>query len=263
MGLKWNEMIGNVYGDMQVLRRATQAETPWHSHETPLWVKCQQCGQEWIGRKGDIEKKKPCPYCHKIGGRGHYNKELLGKRFGYLTIKAYDKESTASHSGDTYWICQCDCGNVISVRLDHLLGRYRHSPTISCGCATRSSGEINTQYALKDLGLDYKIETIVPECHQWSPFDIEVIDQNGERVCFFECDGEQHFKFVPQFHTSEMDLIHQQEIDNIKTLWCKENHVPLFRIPYTDYTSVNAEYLITRFPEFKKLLESLESRQNQ
>lgn len=259
--MRWNEMIGNTFGDMYVLRRATMEETPWRSHEVPLWVKCTQCGKEWVARKGDIEKNKSCPHCHKLGGRGHFDKEMIGKQYGYLTVIGYDQEATLTHGGPrsrkSYWLCQCRCGNVISVRKEHLEGK-RHSCTISCGCATRSAGEINTQNALDNLQLNYNIETIIPECHKWSPFDIEVINpKTGKRLCFFECDGEQHYKIIAHFGMDEEDLIHQQEIDNIKNSWCKEHNIPLFRIPYTEYGNITPEWLQNRFPEFKKLLESI------
>lgn len=254
-------MIGNTYGDMFVIRRATPEETTWKSHSTPLWVKCKKCGHEWSARKGDIEKEKQCPYCNKIGGRGHFAQDFIGRRFGYLTVINYDRENTLSHGNGngraSYWLCQCDCGNVVSVRKAHLLGENGKSPTISCGCATRSSGEIYTQNALEELHLNYNIEVVVPECHKWSPFDIEVLYPDGRRMCFFECDGEQHFQYTPRFHEDEAEFIHQQEIDNIKNIWCKENNVPLFRIPYTEYTKINGNYLISRFPEFGELLESL------
>ena len=29
--------------------------------------------------------------------------------------------------------------------------------------------------------------------------------------------------------------------DNYKNQWCKENNIPLIRIPYTDYDKINAE----------------------
>lgn len=252
--MKWQEMIGQTFGDMTVIRRATAEETLWHGHETPLWVKCIKCDHEWSARKGDIEKRKACPFCTVKVGRGHIH-DVSGQVFGYLTAIAYDPEGTKLDNNRTHWLCQCQCGNIISVRLAHLLGQH-HSLTISCGCATRSSGEINLQNALENLKLDYNIEVIVPECHKYSPFDIEVIDKTGKRICFFECDGEQHFKYIPRFHDDQTDFYHRQEIDQIKNEWCIKNNVPLFRIPYTDYGLINIEYLFSRFPEFKKLLES-------
>ena len=201
-----------------------------------------------------------CPYCHKIGGRGHFDKSMIGKQYGYLTVIGYDKEATLSHGltqHKTYWLCKCRCGNIVSVRRQHLEGLF-HARTISCGCATRSSGEINTQNALDKLGLKYNIEVIIPACHKYSPFDIEVISpKTQQRLCFFECDGEQHYKIISHFKMDEEALVHQQEIDNIKNDWCKKANIPLFRIPYTEYGNITPEWLQTRFPKFKQLLENL------
>lgn len=269
MSLKWNEMIGNVYGDMRVLRRATKEETPWKSHSTPIWVKCELCGMEWVARKDWVEQIHQCPYCHKVGGRGHKDTEMIGKRYGLLTILGYDEEKNVgiTDTGHKYVKCQCECGNIISVQKKHLTQGRMHpdghiSYTISCGCARRSLGEINTEHAIEELGYKFNREVIIPECHKWSPFDIEVIHPiTQERICFFECDGLQHFKAGNRMTKTEEDLIKQQATDAIKNKYCQENHIPLFRIPEPEYPKINGDYLKFRFPEFGKLLESLESRQ--
>ena len=41
-------------------------------------------------------------------------KDLTGMRFGRLVVLGIDDKGTRK----TYWICQCDCGNVKSVRSD-------------------------------------------------------------------------------------------------------------------------------------------------
>ena len=55
--------------------------------------------------------------------------DLTGRKFGRLTVVAYDR--TSDH-GDTYWWCKCDCGN------PKLISVIRHSlirgTTKSCGC---------------------------------------------------------------------------------------------------------------------------------
>ena len=246
--MDYRDVVGKVYNGIEILKRATKEETPWKSHAVPYWAHCLSCNTTWVIRKEYIGKD--CPYCKKTG-RGHRD-ALEGQTFGYLTVIKYD--------GNSYYICKCQCGNIVRVRRAHLLGQGHHH-TVSCGCATRSSGEIYTQQAIKTLGYKYKIETIVPECHIYSPFDIEVLTKDNKRLCFFECDGEQHFKVIEHFHMTEEDLIYQQQIDKIKNQWCKENNVPLFRIPYTEYGKIDAKYLLNRFPEFRELLEREESRQ--
>lgn len=52
--------------------------------------------------------------------------DLKGKSFGRLTVIKKDSEK---HS-ITHWICQCSCGNIVSVA-----GKYlRENRTKSCGC---------------------------------------------------------------------------------------------------------------------------------
>lgn len=47
---------------------------------------------------------------------------ILGQRFGKLTVKEW--------SGDSRWICLCDCGNQTSV----LTANLKRGNTSSCGC---------------------------------------------------------------------------------------------------------------------------------
>ena len=52
--------------------------------------------------------------------------DLTGMKFTYLTVL----EKDLSKKNGTYWICMCDCGNIKSVRSDHL----RKNLVKSCGC---------------------------------------------------------------------------------------------------------------------------------
>ena len=54
---------------------------------------------------------------------------LVGKRFGRLTVLKRDLSKPTGHGCSSYWICQCDCGNIVSVGRT-TLGRT----TNSCGC---------------------------------------------------------------------------------------------------------------------------------
>lgn len=62
-------------------------------------------------------------------------RNLIGQKFGRLTVIGLsDRESRK-----TYWICQCDCGNVKEVRSDSLLiGAIR-----SCGCLKKEQDYVN------------------------------------------------------------------------------------------------------------------------
>lgn len=55
---------------------------------------------------------------------------LIGKRFGHLTVIAKSKRTDKYHS--FYWVCQCDCGKI----LDVTTGALNSGNTTSCGHAS-------------------------------------------------------------------------------------------------------------------------------
>lgn len=61
--------------------------------------------------------------------------DLTGKRFGKLTVVRRDENNYVSPQGfiSPKWICECDCGNVVSVNGKCL----RNGSTRSCGCVRR------------------------------------------------------------------------------------------------------------------------------
>lgn len=52
--------------------------------------------------------------------------DVSGQRFGRLTAVRVDKRE----KGYTFWLCRCDCGKEVSVRIQSL----RNGSTQSCGC---------------------------------------------------------------------------------------------------------------------------------
>ena len=56
--------------------------------------------------------------------------DLAGERFGRLVASKRDQSSKR-------WICICDCGNIVSVRADHL----KDGHVLSCGCLSSESSK--------------------------------------------------------------------------------------------------------------------------
>lgn len=100
--------------------------------------------------------------------------DLTGKRFGRLVVIGVDDRGTRK----TYYNCQCDCGNVKSVRADSLLcGAIR-----SCGCMKKEQDRINLEanHSHKQSGTRlYKIwQGMKRRCH--NPHDTRY-DRYGGR----------------------------------------------------------------------------------
>lgn len=87
-------------------------------------------------------------------------------------------------------------------------------------------------------------------------FDFYLPDYN----VLVECDGVQHVDHEHKFANAGQELR-----DNLKNEWCKENNIPLIRIPYTRYASdvyLNKYFLSIIHPENSSELagNSLESQ---
>lgn len=67
-------------------------------------------------------------------------KDISGQKFNRLTALERDVEATKLHSS-TYWKCQCDCGNIVSVNLSKL----QNGATKSCGCYRKEVACNNTK----------------------------------------------------------------------------------------------------------------------
>lgn len=164
---------------------------------------------------------------------------LIGQRFGLLTVIAKDEEKTKKHSGAVYWKCLCDCGTIKSIRGQNLK-RKDENRTISCGCAHRSSGEIYIMNILDKNNIQY-IEQYRFLDQPKKSYDFAIID-NDQVIRLIEFDGEQHYKEVPQWRTA-LQIIQQR--DKEKNEYALSHNIPLIRIPYWERDNITLEMLLS------------------
>ncbi len=92
------------------------------------WFCVCECGNSAVIRSNNLRtgNSKSCG-CEKYKiGKGV--RDLRGEKFGKLTPIERDMERI--DSGKVYWLCKCECGNVVSV----WMGDLTTSHTKSCGC---------------------------------------------------------------------------------------------------------------------------------
>lgn len=246
------KLIGFENDKWIVGEHVAKKDCPWKSHDTGNWVTCKKCGHQWLERANELKiQRAQCPECNPFTiGRGHIDISFIGRRFGSLVVDKFDKPS----GGTSKWWCYCDCGNYVSVRKDHLLGRYKlkngrrcWEATRSCGCQNKSLGERTVQTLLENNLVNFTIQYIIPELSRYMKFDFAIYDNDFNMIGLIEYDGVQHFIAVEQWG-DEGKLEITQERDRRKNEYCQQHQIPLLRIPYTDLTKLNWEYLITNFP---------------
>ena len=231
------DYTGLICGCWEVLERDYHPTSK--SHETFWLCKCKNCNNISSVRKSTLDKKPlTCNYCKNQHPniKCSYN---IGDRYGLLTIIG----KCPSNKKHTYVQCQCECGNIINVRLEHLKGQ-NHSKTISCGCYKKSAGELKIEKILNDNNIIFQEQYIIPELSYFMKFDFAIFDTNNKLIKLIEYDGEQHFQPIKYFGGEEKLKI-QQERDKRKNQYCKEHHINLLRIPYYNYDKIDLNYLLS------------------
>ena len=101
-------------------------------------------------------------------------KNEIGNIYGYLTVidrGHNDKEGRAQ------WVCQCKCGNIITVRGKSL----RTGNTKSCGCYQKErAAQSNMERVGSLVGQRFGKLTVLSECGF-------VIGSNGKRRRLYKC----------------------------------------------------------------------------
>ena len=238
---------GMKFGDWEVIERDYNPTSKQHS--TFWFCKCNLCGNIYsVSRDSLVNKKSEC--CNKCKGEKIRQKAeerglttwQKGDRFGMLEII----ESAGTRGNHSYVKCKCDCGNIVNIRVEHLKSNH-HGRTISCGCASKSSGEIKITQILEKANIDFQSQYRIKAFSLSSPFDFAIF-KDEKLLGLIEYDGEQHFESV-DFFGGEEQLKLQRERDERKNKWCEENNIRLIRIPYTEYDNLTLEYLLSFFPE--------------
>lgn len=169
--------------------------------------------------------------------------DLTGQHFGKLTaIKPTEKRS---NNCSIVWKCQCDCGNITYVEATNLSRGHNQS----CGCLT-SKGEMIITNILQRNNIIYEVQKIFETCKYENSDGRPRFDFYVNNSYLIEYDGEQHFKSVGYFGGDEQFIIQQQR-DNYKTQWCRENNIPLIRIPYTKLDTLCIEDLMLETTQFR------------
>lgn len=215
------------------------------NHAAYWKCKCH-CGNIFIARGADLTNghTKSCgctrnKSIQKIGlsNKEKYIKDLTNQRFGKLIV--LEPTSKRDRNRGVIWKCLCDCGNIVELPRSVLLQGQS-----SCGCA-KSKGELKIAQLLIKAGIPFETQKtfdtcIFPDTKRLARFDFYV-----NNSYLIEYDGIQHFDDHYGWNTTE-NFKKIQFRDNYKNDWCKENGIPLIRIPYTNYEKLAIQDLILK-----------------
>lgn len=161
-----------------------------------------------------------CGRCGKI-------KDLTEQIFGYLVVlRPTDKRAK---SGQVFWECRCNCGNIKLCRSDSL----QDGTVTSCGCRVISNLEEQTEQALINLELQYKKQVPLIQ-NKKTPFLIDFViiyPKNTFNEIAIECQGRQHFEPIDYFGGRER-FIQDVERDKRKRALLESMGYTLIEVRY-------------------------------
>ena len=205
-----------------------------------IW-RCQcECGNITNVLSSNLRKgyTKSCGCLQKEkAGKNTPIKDLSNMLFGQLTVLYPTSQRL---NGQVVWHCKCTCGKEIDVRSYNLIS----GNTFSCGCLKQSHGEYLIEQLLQKNNIQYEKEKTFSSCvfndtKQLARFDFYVNNQY-----IIEFDGEQHFNYTQTGWNTKEQFIKTKEHDNYKNQWCKENNIPIIRIPYLHEKDICLEDLL-------------------
>ena len=187
---------------------------------------------------GCLQKKHAIQHCKKR------KINLLGQTFGQLTVIAETEQR--KYGGQIVWECKCNCGNICYVSSSNLIT----GGTKSCGC-TKSHGEQKIKDILQQNNIIFETQKTFKTCcfpntKMFAFFDFYLPEYN----LLIKYDGIQHFKATNKGWNTEENYFKTKQRDEYKNNWCKENNIPLIRIPYTHLNNLCLNDLLLETSHF-------------
>ena len=72
--------------------------------------------------------------------------DITGNKYHKLKVLGLSHILQKHGKTRTYWICQCDCGRIVTKRKDEFI--YPYSKTKSCGCWHREESSMRPRNAM-------------------------------------------------------------------------------------------------------------------
>ena len=235
------DLTGKKFGRLTVIKKLEKKGNEWY------WqCKCD-CGKERIV-SGVSLRRGSCRSCGCLkqekdkSPKGNVI-DMIGKKFGHLTVIS---RQGSDKRGEALWECECDCA--AHTHLIVLGSNLRSGHTTSCGCERRSKGELIIAKILYDNNILFEQEKAMFQYSnkRYAKFDFCINSQY-----LIEYDGETHYQCNLHGWHDYNQLKAQQERDAIKNQWCKDNNIPLIRIPYTHLKDIQIEDLLLKTTKFR------------
>lgn len=228
--------VGNKYDRLLVLKRDKN-----NSRGQAQWLCRCDCGNEvvvsGVSLRSGHTRSCGCLQKETVRQIGYNNTiDLTGQRFGKLVV-IERIPGTKDKTGE--WKCKCDCGNYTTTSTYYLMSGH----TKSCGCLV-SNGELVISQYLTKHNYNFSREFIFPDLKRIAHlrFDFAIFNSDNQLKLLIEYDGPQHTIKTNGFYSKRLI-----ENDKIKTDYCAEHNIPLYRINYDENIEEKLEEILKQW----------------
>ncbi len=192
---------------------------------------------EWEAPTSSRTRGYGCPYLSHAIQKGFNDlatthpelaKEWHPQKNGNIT----PHNITASSGKKVWWIGSCghEWKTTVAMR----------SGGSNCPICVSSKSEQKTYIFFKLKSIKFKKEYSFSDCKhkKMLRFDYAVFDSKGNLKFLLELDGEQHNREDKSFFHKHKSYKDCNIRDNIKTQYCKDNNIPLIRIPESEFKNL-------------------------
>lgn len=155
-------------------------------------------------------------------------KNIIGQTFGNLKVIARDENS---HNGKAMWICECKCGNIVSVYGTYL----RNGHTKSCGCLVGQKAiQRSTIHGMTRTSIHNVWKTMKQRCFNPKNHKYRIYGERGITVCDeWKNDFRAFYEFVSKlphfgekgYSIDRIDVNGNYEPGNVRWATAKEQQL--------------------------------------
>jgi hypothetical protein len=207
--------------------------------KTKIKMKHNLCNHEYHVTPNCFLSDVRCPKCYgKTKRTTDEFKEIVYISEGneYTLIGEYFNSSTPVKMKHT----KCNCEFMIIP--DKFTQRNQRCPY----CFRPSNGESVVLKYLENNKVNFIIQYKFPDCKNINPlpFDFAIFDKQNNLIYLIEYDGQQHFEprdFAGKGEEWALEQFKSTKLhDNIKNTYCRDNNIPLYRIPYWKFDEIES-----------------------
>jgi Zn finger protein HypA/HybF involved in hydrogenase expression len=225
-----------------VLEKYDFSETKYNGYHSKAIVRCKKHNIYFSVVWMCLYQKSGCPECSKEKARKLYSKTTseFVQEAKAIFGATYNYDKVTYINGKEKVIINCrKHGDFLKTPQKHLAGQ-------GCPKCKSSRGETAIQKVLDKYGVQYMREWNTPECRDTIALRFDFRVDLVDKFFLIEYDGKQHFEQNPDWAKDKHSLLKNvKRRDAIKSTYCRDNCIPLLRIPYWDFP--NIENIVTAF----------------